>query len=490
MNLLPKSTRLKSSSKASSPSRKELLAADHVLVLMPQRVKKGDWAGVPGATLFKELRRQVRDPAAPLSCQVGRQGVTLLSVPDKGSVFDHLANARAGLSLALTHNPATLAVTTHPLKDHLRASAAEAVVAAAHAAVFLLPDLKSRRSKIVRLRKLAVYGTDGVHHDRLRVEADANNLVRHLATLPPNVLDAARFQAAAGTLAEAHGFEFEVFDELELQRRGANAFLAVARGNAHSDAAIVRLRRPGTGSKPRHITLVGKGVCYDTGGINVKPASYMLGMHEDMTGAALALANFIALAELLPEVQLDVFLALTENRINGDCYTPNEVVRASNGVTIEVIHTDAEGRMALADTLVMASATKPDLLLDFATLTGGCVNAITTRYSGAFCNRLDLHAPVIAAGEHSGERVWPFPQDSDFDEALKSEVADIKQCTAKGGGDHILAARFLNRFVNKNTAWVHVDLSSCTNEGGLGHVGTATTGFGVRFTTALVMDEL
>jgi len=161
---------------------------------------------------------------------------------------------------------------------------------------------------------------------------------------------------------------------------------------------------------------------------------------------------------------------------------------ASNGTTIEVVHTDAEGRLLLADTLHLATQNQPSLVLDYATLTGTCVYALSTRLSGAFTNRPELREILIAAGRDSGERVWPFPMDEDFDSELESQVADIKQCTLAGEADHILAARFLNRFVN-NVPWIHLDLSAGNHKGGLAHVPTNITGFGVRFSLELLLGK-
>ena len=221
----------------------------------------------------------------------------------------------------------------------------------------------------------------------------------------------------------------------------------------------------------------------------MKPANYMYGMHEDMQGSAVALASFVALTQLDPDMDLECWLAVTENRISSDAYTPNEVVTALCGQTIEIVHSDAEGRMALADTLTLASRNEPQLIIDYATLTGACVSALTTGYSGAFTNRDELHGDLIAAGRDSGERVWPFPLDSDFDKAIESTIADVKQCAASGSGDHIMASRFLMRFIEGDVPWVHVDLSSGNHKGGLAHVPSDTTGFGVHWTAALVLDR-
>ena len=145
--------------------------------------------------------------------------------------------------------------------------------------------------------------------------------------------------------------------------------------------------------------------------------------------------------------------------------------------------------MVLADTLALASKEKPQLMIDYATLTGACIYALSSRYSGAFSNRESLHASLTAAGRDSGERVWPFPLDKDFDDALKSDIADTLQCSLEGEADHILATRFLKRFVDEKINWVHVDLAASNHKGGLGHIPTDTTGFGVRYTLNLLLQQ-
>ena len=271
---------------------------------------------------------------------------------------------------------------------------------------------------------------------------------------------------------------------------GAGAFLAVSRANEHRDAGIVRLRyRAPQRRKRARLALVGKGICFDTGGINLKTAQEHVSHAEDMQGSAVAVGTLLALSELKAPYDIDCWLAITENEIGARAYRPQEVVRAANGVTIQVAHSDAEGRMVLADTLALAAREQPELIIDFATLTGACVNALTERYSGAFTNRAEWHDAIDAAGRHSGERVWPFPMDEDYDSDLESSIADVLQCTPDSKGDHILAARFLNRFVPAQIPWIHIDLAASNRSGGLGHVPTDFTGFGVRYAMQLLLDQ-
>jgi leucyl aminopeptidase len=322
----------------------------------------------------------------------------------------------------------------------------------------------------------------------LRAQALGNDIARWLTALPPNILTAATYREAATALGEAHSLTAKFLGEKKLEKLGAGAFLAVSQGNEQRDAGILRLKyRPGRETRPE-VALVGKGIIFDTGGTNLKPFKGMLDMHTDMQGSAVALGTGIALAELEVPFAFDVWMAITENRISGRAYKSQDVVTAADGTTIQVIHTDAEGRMVLADTLALAAREEPRLIIDYATLTGSCIGALTERYTGVFSNRASAYPLLTKAGVESGERVWPFPMDDDFDEALRSDVADIKQCSPEGSGDHILAARFLSRFVPRKIPWIHLDLSAGQHKDGLAHIPTEITGFGVRYTLELLRE--
>jgi leucyl aminopeptidase len=368
----------------------------------------------------------------------------------------------------------------------------EALLAATFAHSFALPSFRSAREPRKPLREIVLLGGDDVDVRQAEAAARGNNLTRWLTALPPNKLDARSYRKLIADIARANKLSMRFYDETALRRLGAGAFLAVAAANEEPGAGIVHLRyRPARAKSARSpdVALVGKGIIFDTGGINLKPHKSMLDMHTDMSGSAVALATLVALAELKAPFAVDAWLAITENRIGPRGYKPQDIVRASNGVTIQVIHTDAEGRMALADTLALAGRTQPKLIIDYATLTGASVYALTERMSSVFTNRPTLANKLVEAGRASGERVWNFPFEPDFDSDLESKVADIVQCAVDGKGDHILAARFLSRFVPDNVAWAHVDLSSATRSGGLGHISTEVTGFGVRFTLEALLRQ-
>jgi leucyl aminopeptidase len=369
----------------------------------------------------------------------------------------------------------------------------EALLTAAWTESFALPDFRSHRDRRWRLKEIELFAAPSFDLARVAASARGGNLVRTLTAMPPNQLDAGAYRRLLKQLARRHRLTLRWYSIQNLERLGAGAFLAVARGNAKRTAGIAHLRwrGPGGGHSGRSpdVALVGKGILFDTGGINLKPHKSMLDMHTDMSGSAVALASLIALSELRAPLAADAWLAITENNIGPSAYRPQEIVKALNGTTIQVIHSDAEGRMVLADTLALAARTRPRLTIDYATLTGACVYALTERYSGVFTNREKLAPRLVEAGAASGERVWSFPLDEDFETDLESSNADTVQCAVDGKGDHILAARFLKRFIGNENPWVHVDLSSATRRGGLAHVGTEVTGFGVRFTLELLLSQ-
>jgi len=316
--------------------------------------------------------------------------------------------------------------------------------------------------------------------------AEGNLLTRTLTMLPPNELTPGAYRRRVKALAKDHGWQHKELDVKTLRRLGAGAFVAVAQGSDPEDAAIVRLSYRHKGSKKK-IALVGKGICFDTGGHNLKPAKYMYSMHEDMNGSAVALGILVAATRLKLPIDIDAWLALAQNHISPKAYKQNDVVAALNGTTIEIIHTDAEGRMVLSDTLTLAAREKPDLMIDFATLTGSMHVALGTRYSGIFSNRDEWVEKSIAAGKRSGERVSAFPMDADYDSGLDSKIADVKQCSDDNYADHILAARFLSKFVD-DRPWIHMDLSGSSSPGGLGAVASDVTGFGVGWGLALLAE--
>jgi len=486
---LPDFSPLRTTATSLPPTRAALDRLDHLLVVAP-RGQNASLARLPHgkelSTLRSRAARNDDDFASSRAANVRGTGLTFGAF-DAAPGFAALSWAAKALRECLRDKPRSLGIAVTGLGEANARSASESLLAAAGAAAFSLPTFKSEAKRSPRLTSVRLFAAgDGADLTTARAQTLGNNVARWFTALPPNVLTMAAYRKWVEQLAKARGIATRFVGERELKKLGAGAFLAVSNGNSTRDAGILHLRYRPERASPPSLALVGKGVMFDTGGTNLKPFLGMLDMHTDMQGSAVALGTLLALAELRVPFAVDAWLAITENRLSSDAYKSQDLVTAVNGTTIQVIHTDAEGRMVLADTLALAAREKPAVILDYATLTGSCVAALTERYSGVFANRSAANALLQKAGVDSGERVWPFPMDDDFDELLKSEIADVKQCSAENAGDHILGARFLSRFVPKAIPWIHVDLSAGQHKGGLAHVPTDITGFGVRLTVELL----
>jgi leucyl aminopeptidase len=476
------------------PGPKIIAGIDHLLLVLPEKVPAALWRKVPqGIKVQALMRRKAPGKVPAIATRINNDRQTALHVgtlDSDASAFKMLTFGRKMLAAALSEKAGVIGIWVLGFTADEQAAIVARVTAAALAAAYTMPAFKSK-STPAKIKSIKVIGLEQkLDLTREIAEAEGNNLARFLTALPANKLDAESYVTLLRELSDDNGWQFKKYGVHELEKMGAGAFLAVAQGNADDSAAIVRMRyRPKKKTARAVLTLVGKGIIFDTGGTNLKPFTSMLDMHIDMGGSAVAVANLLTLSRLKRPEAIDCWLAITENRTGPTAYKSQDVITALNGKTIQTIHTDAEGRMALADALVLACKDKPQLIIDFATLTGACMNAVTTRYSGVFTNRSRWHPVLKRSGRDSGERVWPFPLGGEFVEDLKSDTADLQQCAPNGGGDHILAATFLNEFVDKKIPWVHVDLSACKRKGGLAHVPSEITGFGVRYTMDLLIDQ-
>ncbi|MEJ2129882.1 MAG: leucyl aminopeptidase family protein [Woeseiaceae bacterium] len=491
---LPDSSIIRCTQHPGKTDSKTLEPIDQLLLILPRRVPAALWRKIPQGGKLQALlkKRPAGDlPALETRLSNKRQTKVVAGRIDPGAeTFEQLTVARKLVSAATGEKAGCLGIAVLGFDAETEAALYKAAVAAALAASFNLPEFKSEPTP-PKIRNLRLVGAARRYDlSRTIAEARGNNLARWLTALPPNILDAVNYASALKDMANEHGWQYKRYTVKELEKLGAGAFLAVSQGNDDDSASIVRLRyRPGQASASPTLSLVGKGIVFDTGGNNLKPFMSMLGMHGDMQGSAVAVGTLLAISELHLPIPVDCWLAITENRIGPNAYKSQDVVTAANGKTIQTIHTDAEGRMVLADALTFATREKPGVVIDYATLTGAVINAITTRYSGVFTNRSDWHPRLKRTGRRCGERVWPFPIGDEFLEDLKSSTADIQQCSASGTADHILAGSFLAEFIENDTPWVHIDLSGSNHKGGLGHIPTEITGFGVRYTMSLILDE-
>ena len=432
-------------------------------------------------TEFKSLNK------TPLTLDLPNGGLaSFVILNQKLSVFQKHSLLRKAVKPLLDENPESLTINVYGDEAEREANACAAYYVVTVNASELPNRKNSKESKTKPLKEIHIYGYKAAHdYADVNARVAANTLCRSLTILPPNELTPTIYRDKVKELAKQHGWQHEEFDMPALKQLGAGAFYAVGQGSEPLDAAIVHLTYSHPNPK-KHIALVGKGICFDTGGHNLKPAKYMQGMHEDMNGSAVALSVLQAATEMKLEAKIDCWLAIAQNHIGPLAYKQNDVVTALNGMSIEIVHTDAEGRMVLADTLTLASRQKPDVILDYATLTGSMAVAVGDRMSGIIANRPELANMAVAAGAAAGERIVAFPNEEDFDSDLDSDIADIKQCTLEGGGDHIHATRFMSKFIENDIAWCHADLSSTNRKGGLGAVQSDVNGFGVGFALELI----
>ena len=476
---------------------KSLASAGHALLLLPALKSLPE---VPGNTELKAVmkRRNLKIDAlakSPVAAQLagGTLAVFAMLKAD-ASTFEAHEQMRRALALLLAEHPKSVTLAVFG-DDAFKARAAEALVYSTLVNAVALPSRKSKSEAALKTVQLFGYQSADCFA-RVQALAEGNLLTRSLTVQGPDELTPGVYRKRIKALARQYGWTVEEYGFDKLKKMGAGAFCAVAQGSPARDAAIVRIsykgQKKGSGVRSqgsgKTVAFVGKGICFDTGGHNLKPAKYMQGMHEDMNGSAVVLGILAAASKMKLPVALDGWVALAENHISPQAYRQNEVVKALNGTTIEVVHTDAEGRMVLADTLTLAAQAKPDLVADFATLTGSMHYALGSRMSGVFASSSALAHQASRAAAASGERVVVFPYPEDYDSELESSVADVKQCSIGGEADHILATRFLSRFVG-DTPWLHMDLSGHSCKGGLGAVMSDANGFGVAWGIAL-LDSL
>ena len=350
----------------------------------------------------------------------------------------------------------------------------------------LLGDLEANRYKTdpkkneKQVTSFSVMGGSQAAVDRGRILADAQNFSRSLANEPANVLTPTRLAESARELAAAYGLECEILDQDRMRQLGMGALLGVAQGSAEPPALIVLHYKPAaTPSSKDHLGLIGKGVTFDTGGISIKPAEGMEHMRFDMSGGAATLGAMRAIAQLKPKIPVTGVIPAVENMPGSRAQRPGDIVTSLNGKTVEVLNTDAEGRLILIDALTYAQRLGCTHLVDAATLTGSIVVALGHVNIGAFTNNQAFLDKLMAAAKAEGEKMWQMPIDEEYKEALKSDFADLHNIGGRPGGS-VTAAMFLKDFVN-DLPWVHLDIAGTAwLEESKPYLAKGASGVGVR----------
>ncbi|MGC8869033.1 leucyl aminopeptidase [Sulfurihydrogenibium sp.] len=321
-----------------------------------------------------------------------------------------------------------------------------------------------------------------------KVLAEAQNFTRDLVNEPANVINTIQFAKIAEDLAREYGFEIKVYDEEEIEKMGMGAYLAVAKGSENPPRFVHLTYRPE--KSEGEIVIVGKGLMFDSGGLNIKTGDFMRWMKTDKAGACAVLGVFKAIGELRPNITVHGIVAAAENMPSGKAYRPDDILRAKNGVTIEVGNTDAEGRLTLADALSYASELKPDAIIDMATLTGACVVALGEFTAGVMGNNQKLINEVLKTSEKTGEWMWQLPFNDKLREQIKAPHADVYNVGTTRYGGAITAGLFLEKFVDPKIPWVHIDIAGPSHHtSGWYYHPKGATGIPVRTITTFLLKR-
>ena len=351
---------------------------------------------------------------------------------------------------------------------------------------------KSKKEKKLFLVNIAGKKNKVTAQNELRFNAieQGTFFARDLVSEPPNVLNPKEYTNRLLQLRKL-GIKVTAYNETQMKKLGMHSLLGVGRGSIN-DSFLVTLEWYGNKKdKKAPLSFVGKGVCFDTGGISLKPAKFMEEMKYDMAGSAVVAGLIQTLATRKAKVNAVGVVGLVENMPGGNAQRPGDIVKAYNGKTIEVLNTDAEGRLVLADALSFTEAKfKPRFMIDLATLTGAIIMALGEEYAGLFSNNDNLSKQIFEIGEKVKEKVWRLPLHNNYDKLINSTIADMQNINYSGGAGSITAAQFLQRFVTSKTPWVHLDIAGMAfskkaanlNPGG-------ATGFGVRLLNQLIEEH-
>ena len=389
--------------------------------------------------------------------------------------------AAAAIRLAKKEKCKTLGLSFPIWQDDAAATAqalAEAVELTLHQDSRFKSENDEKGSKLEQIDLLGLAGQDAAI-TRARQICLGVTLARELVSAPANIVNPLTMAAAAEAIAQEYGLEIQILEQAECEKLGMGAFLGVAQASDLPPKFIHLTYRP-VGTPRKKVAIVGKGLTFDSGGLNIKGAGSGIEMMKtDMGGAAAMLGAAKAIGGLKPDVEVHFISAVTENMISGHAMHPGDILTASNGKTIEVNNTDAEGRLTLADALVYTDKLGLDAIVDLATLTGACIVALGEDIAGLWTTDDNLAAQITAAAEAAGEKFWRMPMEDKYFDGLKSVVADMKNTGPRPGGA-ITAALFLKQFIKK-TPWAHLDVAGPVwTDKETGYNNAGGTGYPVR----------
>jgi len=407
-------------------------------------------------------------------------GINEISAAFRSFIFRRKANLNGSLAISFVHKNAGAPISTW----------VDAAVAGVHLGCYdigLYKTAKTEDSKQpIPLENLGIFAPSehlGVVKKAIqegKATAETQLEIFNLVNAPSNKKDPKTLADWAIKSGEKYGYAVKVFDKKGIEKLGLHALLAVNRGSENPPTFIVMEYKP-KGKAIKKVGLVGKGVTFDTGGLSIKPSTNMHYMKSDMGGAAAVLGTMEVAAKLNLPVHLVGVVPSTDNSVDSKSVKPGDVIGSYDGKTIEVIDTDAEGRLVLADGLAYLSRNyNPDILLDLATLTGSCIRTLGTAAGGLFSNNDDLALKLLEAGQSTGERLWQLPLWDDYKSDIKSDVADVKNFSGKPMAGAISAAKFLEVFTGDHSAWAHMDIAGMALGDSEYSIQKSATAFGIR----------
>lgn len=419
---------------------------------------------------------------------IGAKRILLLGLGKENEVT--LDKVRALMAVAMRAarklQSQTVATAIHSISDKLEAcQMAQAVVEGAVMGSYQFTYYKTSRNDSTDIKELLLIENQTVNIDTVtqgvqagQIIAESVNYARDLVNHPAQYMTPTKMAWHAGEIAKQHGFELSVLEKEDMQQKGMGALLAVAQGSVEPPKLVV-LKYQGDPVNQETIAFVGKGITFDSGGISIKPSAKMDEMKGDMAGGAAVLGAMKALGQLKPKVNIIALIPCTENMPSGAAFRPGDILTSMSGKTIEILSTDAEGRLILADAVTYAKQLGATKIIDLATLTGACVISLGTIYSGVLTNNREWCQTIIDAGQQIGEKLWELPNDDEYLEQIKSSIADLKNTGGRPGGT-ITAGLFIGQFAGK-APWVHIDIAGTADtDKDKGYNCKGGTGVGVR----------
>ncbi len=421
-------------------------------------LERGDVGGKTGKTA---LLPDLPGVAAPRVLVVGLGDAAKFAVPQYlKAVGDAARTLKIGPSASALFTISEVEVKGRDAAWNIR----QAAVAADHAGYRYTATLGKKKNDEAGLSKFAIAGTDETALAQGVAIAEGVQFARELGNLPPNICNPAYIAEQAQKFAAANGAESEILDETQMEALGMGSLLSVARGSANRPRLVVLKWNGAKDAEAKPYVLVGKGITFDTGGVNLKTQGGIEEMKYDMCGGATVIGAFVAAVKMKLPVNLVVVVPAVENAIDGNAYRPSDVITSMSGKTIEVGNTDAEGRLILCDALTYAERFKPEALVDVATLTGACVVALGRYATGLMSKHDDLSNELLAAGEDVFDRAWRLPLWDEYQTLLDSTFADVYNIGGRWAGA-ITAGCFLARFA-EGQRWAHLDIAGVANDEG------------------------